>query len=75
MAGQVIGTVNVQVNKQQNSSVKTLNYGTRSLKGSTDLVVSGAEDGDAIIYNANTNTFSVAPVSSKGITGIDAGTF
>lgn len=75
MAGQVIGTVNVQVNKQQTSSVKTLNYGTRTLKGSTDLAITGAEDGDAIIFHANTNTFSVAPVSAKSITGIDAGEF
>ena len=75
MPGQVIGTVNVQVNKQQNSSVKSLNYGTRTLKGSTDLAITGAADGDAIIYQANTNTFVVAPVSSAGITGIDAGFF
>ena len=75
MAGQVIGTVNVQVNKQQSSSIKSLNYGTRTIKNSTDLVFSGGEDGDAIIYQANTNTFTVAPVSARAITGIDAGTF
>jgi hypothetical protein len=75
MAGQVIGTVNVQVNKQQNSSVKSLNYGTRTIRNSADLVFSGGEDGDAIIYQANTGTFAVAPVSARAITGIDAGFF
>lgn len=76
MPGQVIGTVNVQVNKQQGSSVRQLNYGIRSLKGSTDLALpNSVEDGDAVIYQANTNSFVVAPVSAKGITGIDAGEF
>lgn len=73
MPGQVIGTVNVQVNKQQSSSVKSVGYGIRSLKGSTDLSLVSANTGDAIVYQANTNSFIVAPVS--GITGIDAGTF
>lgn len=76
MAGQVIGTVNVQVNKQSNSTVRSLNYGIRTLKGSTDLALPGnVEDGDAVIYQANTNSFVVAPVSTKGISGIDAGEF
>jgi len=75
MPGQVIGTVNVQVNKQQSGSVKTLNYGIRSLKGSTDLSLVSANSGDAIIYQANTNSFIVAPVSASGISGIDAGEF
>lgn len=75
MPGQVIGTVNVQVNKQQSSQVRSLNYGIRTLKGSTDLSFVDPTDGDAVVYRANTNSFEIAPVSSRGITGIDAGTF
>ena len=72
MPGQVIGTVNVQVNKQQSSTVRQLNYGIRSLKGSTDLSLTGASDNDVISYQANTNSFIVkaaAPVD------LDAGFF
>lgn len=71
MPGQVIGTVNVQVNKQQNSSVRQLNYGIRSLKGSTDLAIVNPNDGDAVIYQANTNSFIVASATDN----IDAGEF
>ena len=38
MPGQIIGTVNVQVNKQQNSTVRQLNYGIRSLKGGPNYI-------------------------------------
>lgn len=76
MAGQVIGTVNVQVNKQSNSTVRSLNYGIRTLKGSTDLAFpSTVEEGDIISYQANTNSFIVAPVNTRNIPGIDAGEF
>lgn len=74
MPGQVIGTVNVQVNKQQNSTVRQLNYGIRSLKGSTDLSLAGAADSDVIAYQANTNSFIVKPVSSLKA-DLDAGFF
>lgn len=75
MPGQVIGTVNVQVNKQQSSQVRSLNYGIRTIKGSSDLAFENPTDGDAVVYQANTNSFVIAPVSSRGITGIDAGFF
>lgn len=68
-------TVKVQVNPQQSGSVQSINYGIRTIKGSTDLSLATAEDGDAVVYQANTNSFVVAPVSAKGITGIDAGQF
>jgi len=73
--GQVIGTVNVQVNRQQGATVRSLNYGIRSLKGSTDLTLAGAATGDAIIYDANTNSFSVAPVTGAIVSDIDGGIF
>ena len=72
MPGQVIGTVNVQVNKQQSSTVRQLNYGIRSLKGSTDLSLTGASDNDVISYQANTNSFIV---KSAAAVDLDAGFF
>lgn len=72
---QTIGTVRVQVGQQQGGTVRSISYGNRALKGSTDLSMVAAEDGDAVIYQANTNSFVVAPVSAKGITGIDGGKF
>ena len=75
MPGQTIGTVNVQVGSQ-GGRVNTINYGLRSLKGSTDLALpTNAHQGDAIIYQANTNTFVVAPVTAAVIGDIDAGLF
>jgi hypothetical protein len=69
-----IGTVNVQVNKQQNQTVRQLNYGIRSLQGSSDLSMVGVSDKDVITYQANTNSFIVQPVSDS-ITDVDAGFF
>ena len=75
MPGQVIGTVNVQVGSQ-GGRVNTINYGLRSLKGSTDLALpTNAHEGDAIIYQANTNSFVVAPVTSAIVSDVDRGFF
>jgi hypothetical protein len=73
MPGQVIGTVNVQVNKQQNQTVRQLNYGIRSLKGSTDLSLTDVQDNDVIVYQANTNSFIVKSVQEA--VDLDAGFF
>jgi hypothetical protein len=73
MPGQVIGTVNVQVNKQQNQTVRQLNYGIRSLKGSTDLSLVNAQDGDVIAYQANTNSFITK--AAGDVSDLDAGFF
>ena len=75
MAGQTIGTVRVQVGQQQGGTVRSISYGGRRIRGATDLSMVQAEDGDAVIYQANTNTFVVAPVTAKGIESIDAGKF
>jgi hypothetical protein len=74
MPGQVIGTVNVQVNKQQSSTVRQLNYGIRSLKGSTDLSLADVQDGDVITYQANTNSFKVQSIGELN-PDLDAGFF
>lgn len=74
MPGQVIGTVNVQVNKQQNQSVRQLNYGIRTLKNSTDLSLTGVQDNDVIVYQANTNSFKVQSIGELS-PDLDAGFF
>lgn len=74
MPGQTIGTVNVQVNTQKTSSVRSITYGARTLKSATDLSLTGAADGDVMIYQANTNTFRLAPVSATAAS-LDAGEF
>jgi hypothetical protein len=73
MPGQVIGTVNVQVNKQQSQTVRQLNYGIRSLKGSTDLSLVDVQNDDVIVYQANTNSFVVKSVQDA--VDLDAGFF
>jgi hypothetical protein len=74
MPGQVIGTVNVQVNKQQSGTVRQLNYGIRSLKGSTDLSLTGVQDNDVIVYQANTNSFKAQSIGELA-PDLDAGFF
>ena len=73
MAGQTIGTVNVQVNKQQPSKVTTTIGARTTLKSASDLTLAGAEDGDVVSYIAATNSFAVKPVSPLAITKIDGG--
>jgi len=74
MPGQTIGTVNVQVNTQKTNSVRSITYGGRTLKSATDLSITGAADGDVMVYQANTNTFKLAPVSGAAAS-LDAGEF
>jgi hypothetical protein len=74
MAGQTIGTIKVQVGQQQGGTVRSINYGNRSIKGSTDLKMVGAQDGDVIVYQANTNSFIVEPAASV-VPKLDAGEF
>jgi hypothetical protein len=74
MPGQIIGTVNVQVNKQQSQTVRQLNYGIRSLKGSTDLAIANPQNNDVIAYQANTNSFVVKPFTAS-LTSADGGFF
>jgi hypothetical protein len=75
MAGQTIGTVNVQVNSQQPSRVTTTIGGRTTLKSASDLTLAGAENGDVISYVAETNSFAVRPVSALAIPKIDGGSY
>jgi hypothetical protein len=69
-----IQTVSVQVNKQQNQTVRQLNYGVRTIKDSTDLSLTGATDNDVITYQANTNSFVIKSVGELA-PDLDAGFF
>jgi hypothetical protein len=73
MTTQTIGTVRVQVGTTGNPKVRSINYGTTSLKGASDVDIRGAEDGEVLVYRAATDSFVVAPVTA--VAGLDAGTF
>lgn len=66
-------TVRVTVGSNK-PSVTALSYGTRTLKSASDLSLTGAEDGYAIVYRADTNSFEVGPASGV-VTAIDNGTY
>jgi hypothetical protein len=67
-------SVRVQVNSQRNTRVNTLNYGIRTIKGSSDLSMNSPHTGDVIIYDADTHSFTVSPLIAT-VTDIDAGQF
>lgn len=67
-------TFKVSVNNQEATTVKSINYNLRTINGSADLNMAGANTGDVIVYNANTNSFIVEPIVDT-ITDIDGGTF
>lgn len=75
MAGQTIGTVNVQIGQSQNPRAVSINYGTgRTLKSLTDLNASAASEGDVIVYKAATDSFVVEPIVDTKLT-LDNGYF
>jgi len=78
MPTQKIGTIKVVVNNQglgpltvkqgtqTESTVRAIQYGQQmQLKSAVDLDRSGAETGEAIIYNGSTDTFEVGPVTAN----------
>ena len=70
-----IGTINVTLGNQSQPRVQTISYGQKQvLKNATDLSLAGAQEGDVIVYKANTNSFVVEPASAT-IASLDAGTF
>lgn len=68
-----VSAVNVQTNSQQPTKVTTITGGRTTLKSASDLLLTGAEDGDVISYVANTNSFQVKSVSALAIPRIDGG--
>ena len=73
MATNPPSTVRVTVGTS-NPTVKTLSYGTRTIKSASDVSLVGAQDGYALIYRANTDSFVVGPASGVVI-AIDNGTY
>jgi hypothetical protein len=66
--------IQVKVNSQQSGTVRSLNYGIRTLKGSADLSIAGATNSDVIVYQANTNSFVLQSVGEL-VPDLDAGFF
>ena len=73
MPGQVIGTVNVQLGSSQ-QRVRTLTYGSTTLKSLKDVNMTGAQDRDVVTYVAATDSFVIAPAENSGLI-IDNGFF
>jgi hypothetical protein len=73
MPGQTIGTVNVQVGSSP-QRVRTLSYGTTTLKALSDVDMSGAQDRDVVTYNSATDSFIIAPAENSRLI-IDNGFF
>lgn len=55
------------------TTVQSINYGSKRLKELTDVSLTGAQNGDVLVYQAANGNFTVtsAPVP----TGLDAGFF
>lgn len=71
-----INTIKVRVGgASQGEKVQSIAYGSRTLKGATDLNLQNGGTGDAILYQANTGTFVLGPVASGTVSSVDAGTF
>ena len=67
-------TVKVTIG-QNTPKVTALSYGgLRSLAGSTDLNLAGAQDGDVIVYSLTNKLFYVQNIGNA-ISGIDNGYF
>ena len=56
------------------TNVQSINYGSRTLRGASDLLFDSPNTGDVIAYNATTGNFEIVPVSAA-ITDINGGYF
>jgi hypothetical protein len=77
-----IGNIKVTVGTPTNPRATSITYGSRTLKSATDLNLQGAQNGFAIVYQANTNSFITANTIGEaenailqGLAVIDGGTF
>jgi hypothetical protein len=66
------GTVRVSVGNRPTAT--SIQYGVKTLKGSSDLDMSAAADGDVIVYKADSNSFKVEPIYDIHLT-LDNGFF
>jgi hypothetical protein len=69
--------VNVKVNNQQDYKVKSASLVTNKLSGLSDVSAQNPQDGDVLIYNAETKKYETDKIGSDQIdlTNIDAGLF
>jgi hypothetical protein len=70
---QDLGPINIRQGSQANTKVSTISYGEPLLIGrAVDLNKLSANTGDAITYDANTNSYLLAPitVSSANVANI-----
>lgn len=56
------------------TTVQSISFGAKRLQDSTDLSLTGAQNGDVIIYDQANNNFYLDGVSAA-ITVVDGGTF
>jgi hypothetical protein len=63
MATQTIGTISVRSQRPETARVTigTGGSGVSELKKLTDVLMTGAEDGYTLVYQANTNSFIFSP--------------
>lgn len=59
---------------QNNPSVTTLQYGSRTLKSASDLTLAEATDGGVVTFISATNSFAVKPANTV-ISVLDNGYF
>jgi len=71
-----INTIKVRVGgTTQGERVQSISYGSRTLKGATDIDLRNPVTGAALLYQANTGTFVLGTVAAGEVTSLDAGTF
>lgn len=66
-------TIKVQVGGKP-TTVQSINYGSRTLKGASDLNLTGANTGDVIVYNVANNDFTVTGIEAA-VRHLDGGYF
>lgn len=71
------GLIKVRVGTGTQPTATEIGYGTRSLKSANDLELAGAQSGDVITYQANTNSFVVVNAGTLplDLRHVDAGRF
>ena len=71
------GSLVVRQSNQFENKVKSISYGQPlEIRKATDLDMSDANTGEAVVYNATTNTFEVAPVGvANTVVQVYGGTF
>lgn len=74
---QQLGAIRVAINNQDNKVVRSISYGQPlELRKATDVnITPSSNTGDAVVYNAATNTFEVKQVTAGAVTSVIGGTF